>query len=146
MPPGLLPLNLTLKRLLSLWWRSGDNFINIKCKKILYEHHFSSFYYAHITREKLPKQQLYEKFVHLTMMKLTPERHIDDGRTTQSDGNFEPRSDWERDAVRTLGPTPLSWTCVECKFEENVWRWKTRPVSDLIHDSSIQSKSFKVTD
>ncbi len=37
---------------------------------------FCSFYYVHVTREKLPKWSLYEKFVHLTLMKLTPTLHI----------------------------------------------------------------------
>jgi len=33
---------------------------------------FSSFYYVHVTRKKLPKWCLYEKFEHFTLMKLTP--------------------------------------------------------------------------
>jgi len=43
---------------------SGINFINILRKKILYECHFGSFFYVQVTREKLPKQCLYEKIVH----------------------------------------------------------------------------------
>ncbi len=31
------------------------------------------FYYVHVTREKLPKQRSYKKFVRLTLMKLTPD-------------------------------------------------------------------------
>jgi len=41
----------------------------------LYEHCFSSFFYVHlhvtVTREKLPKQRSYEKFVRKMLMKLT---------------------------------------------------------------------------
>jgi len=33
----------------------GANFINVKCMNFLYEHRFGSFYYAHVTRKKLPK-------------------------------------------------------------------------------------------
>jgi hypothetical protein len=51
---------------------AGVNFINVKCSKFLYERHFSIFYYVHVTREKLPKQCLYEKFVRSLLMKLTP--------------------------------------------------------------------------
>jgi len=43
-------------------WRKGVNF--------LYERRFGSFYYVHVTRVKLPKWHSYEKFVHLTLMKL----------------------------------------------------------------------------
>ncbi len=43
------------------------NFINF-----LYEHRFSSFFYVHVTREKLPKRRSYEKFVRKMLMKLTP--------------------------------------------------------------------------
>ncbi len=34
---------------------------------------FCSLYYVHVTRDKLPKQRLYENFVRLTLMKLTPD-------------------------------------------------------------------------
>ncbi len=37
----------------------------------MYECRFGSFFYLHVTREKLPKQRSYKKFVHLTLMKLT---------------------------------------------------------------------------
>ncbi len=33
---------------------------------------FSSFFYIHVTREKLPKWRLYEKFASKMLMKLTP--------------------------------------------------------------------------
>ncbi len=32
---------------------------------------FWQFFYVHVTREKLPKQRLYNKFVHKMLMKLT---------------------------------------------------------------------------
>jgi len=47
------------------------NFINILRMIFLYEHSFSSFFYVHVTREKLPKQRSYEKQVRITLMKLT---------------------------------------------------------------------------
>ncbi len=57
---------------LKCWWYwLGVNFINVKCTKILYERCFGSFYYTHVTREKLPKRCAYKKFVCLTLMKLT---------------------------------------------------------------------------
>jgi len=37
----------------------------------LYEHHFGSFFYVHVTREKLQKQCSYEKFVRKILMKFT---------------------------------------------------------------------------
>ncbi len=49
----------------------GVNFINVKPTNFLYKRHFGSFYYVHVTRKKLPKQRSYEKFMHLTLMKLT---------------------------------------------------------------------------
>jgi len=36
-----------------------------------YEHCFDSFFHLHVTREKLPKQCLYKKFVWKMLMKLT---------------------------------------------------------------------------
>jgi len=51
--------------------RTGVNFINILRTNFLYERRFSSFFYIHVTREKLPKQRLYEKFVCKMLMKLT---------------------------------------------------------------------------
>jgi len=50
---------------------SGVNFINNICVRFLYKRRFGSLYYVHVTREKLPKQRSYEKFVHITLMKLT---------------------------------------------------------------------------
>jgi len=41
----------------------GVNFINVLRTNFLYERWFCSFFYVHVTREKLPKQCLYEKFV-----------------------------------------------------------------------------------
>jgi len=35
--------------------QSGVNFINILGANSLYELHFGSFFYVHVTREKLPK-------------------------------------------------------------------------------------------
>jgi len=49
----------------------GVNFINVKRTNFSYECRFGSFYYIHVTREKLPEQRSYKKFVRLTLMKLT---------------------------------------------------------------------------
>ncbi len=54
--------------------REGVNFINVNHANFLYEHRFRSFYYVHITREKLPKQHLYKKFACIMLMKLTIDR------------------------------------------------------------------------
>jgi len=40
----------------------------------VYERHFSSFFYVHVTREKLPKHHSYEKYACKMLMKLTPGR------------------------------------------------------------------------
>ncbi len=49
--------------------------VSIRCQfhhHFTYElHHFGSFFYVHVTREKLPKRRLYKKFVHKMLMKLT---------------------------------------------------------------------------
>jgi len=50
---------------------SGVNFINILRSNSLYERCFGSFFYEHVTREKLLKQHSYRKFVHKMLMKLT---------------------------------------------------------------------------
>jgi len=47
----------------------GVNFINILCTNFLYECCFGSFFYIHVTREKLPKRHLYKKFVRKILMK-----------------------------------------------------------------------------
>jgi hypothetical protein len=39
------------------------NFNNIKRTNFLYKRRFSSFYYVHVTRKKLPKWRSYKKFV-----------------------------------------------------------------------------------
>jgi len=49
----------------------GIIFINILRDNFLFERHFSSFFYIHVTREKLPKQCSYKKFVCKMLMKLT---------------------------------------------------------------------------
>jgi len=51
--------------------KSGVNFINILRTNVSYECRFHSFFYVHVTREKLPKQRLYKKFVQKMLMKLT---------------------------------------------------------------------------
>ncbi len=51
----------------------GVNFINILCMNFSYERCCGSFFYVHVSREKLPQQRSYEKFVHKMLMKLTPE-------------------------------------------------------------------------
>jgi len=47
------------------------HFINILCTNFLYECCFSSFFYVHVTRGKLPKWHSYKKFVRKILMKLT---------------------------------------------------------------------------
>jgi len=49
----------------------GVNFINILRTNFSYERRFGSFSYVHVTREKLPKQCSFEKFVCKMLMKLT---------------------------------------------------------------------------
>ncbi len=39
--------------------------------EFLYKRNFGSFLYVHVTREKLPKQRSYEKFLQKLLMKLT---------------------------------------------------------------------------
>jgi hypothetical protein len=41
-----------------------------------YKCHFDSFFYVHATREKLPKQRSYKKFVPIMLMKLTAGRTL----------------------------------------------------------------------
>ncbi len=68
----------SIPKIIFIWWfllpynTPGVNFINVESKKKLYDRHFGSFYYIHVTGEKLPKQYSYKKFVLLTLMKLTP--------------------------------------------------------------------------
>jgi len=50
---------------------SGVNFINILHTNFLYKLRIGSFFYLHVTREKLPKQRAYKKFVRKMLMKLT---------------------------------------------------------------------------
>jgi len=52
---------------------SAVNFINILRTNFLYQRCFGSFFYVHVTREKMPKQLSYQKRMHITLMKLTPE-------------------------------------------------------------------------
>jgi len=49
----------------------GVNFINILRTNFLFEGRFGSFFYVHVTREKLPNQRSYEKVVRKMLMKLT---------------------------------------------------------------------------
>jgi len=51
--------------------RTGFNFIYILCTNFWYEHRFASVLYVHKTREKLPKQRSYKKFVPKMLMILT---------------------------------------------------------------------------
>jgi hypothetical protein len=44
------------------------------CALFSYEHRFGSFFYVHVTREKLPKRRLYKKIVRKMLMKLTTEQ------------------------------------------------------------------------
>jgi len=50
--------------------RPGVNFINVKHANFLYERRFGSFFSSYLYVEK---RHLYEKFVRLTLMKLTKE-------------------------------------------------------------------------
>jgi len=49
----------------------GVNLINIFCTNFLYKRHFISFFYVHVTKEKLQKQHAYKKIVRKMLMKLT---------------------------------------------------------------------------
>jgi len=49
----------------------GLNFIRILNTNFSYECLFGSFFYLHVSREKLPKQRLYKKFVRKMLMKCT---------------------------------------------------------------------------
>jgi hypothetical protein len=54
-----------------LWdWLLGVNFIKILRTNFSYQCCFGSFFYVHVTREKLPKQHSYKKFVGEMLMKL----------------------------------------------------------------------------
>ncbi len=55
---------------------SWCQFPYILCSNFSNEHHFGSFFYVHVTREKLPKQRLYEKFARKMLMKLTTSWHL----------------------------------------------------------------------
>ncbi len=59
-----------------LTWFShiGGNFINILRTNFSYQRRFGSFFYKHVTREKLPKQRSYEKSARKMLLKLTPWR------------------------------------------------------------------------
>jgi len=48
------------------------NFINILPANFTYKSLFCSFFYLHVTREKLQKRRSYKKLVHKMLMKLTP--------------------------------------------------------------------------
>jgi len=65
-------LSLTNPDFLDDW--AGVNFINILWTNFLYACLFGSFVYVHVTRDKLPKQCSYEKFVRKMLMKLTTGR------------------------------------------------------------------------
>ncbi len=60
------------EKLLLVMGNAGINFINTKWTNFLFERHFGSFLHLHVTRKKLPKRLLYEKFARLTLVKLTP--------------------------------------------------------------------------
>ncbi len=53
-----------------LWSISSSIYARIFCTKVF----FGSFFYLHVTREKLPKRHSYEKFGCKMLMKLTPGR------------------------------------------------------------------------
>jgi len=58
------------------------NFINILRVNFLYKSLFSSFFYLQVTREKLPKRRVYEKFARKMLMKLTPGQQLVDFYST----------------------------------------------------------------
>jgi len=51
---------------------SAVNFINILRTNFSYQSLFGSFFYLHVTREKLLKRRSYEKFACKMLVKLTP--------------------------------------------------------------------------
>ncbi len=51
------------------------NCINILRTNFLYKSLFGSFFYLHVTREKLPKRQSNKKFAHKMLKKLRPTQH-----------------------------------------------------------------------
>jgi len=51
--------------------RPAVNFINILCTNFLYERHFGSFYYVHVTKKKAAEWHSHKKCGCLTLMKLT---------------------------------------------------------------------------
>ncbi len=55
--------------ILKIW--PSVNFINILRTNFFVRTSFLQFFYVHVTREKLPKQHSYEKFVCKMLMKLT---------------------------------------------------------------------------
>jgi hypothetical protein len=58
--------------------KHGKLSINILRENFSYKRCFGSFFYIHVTREKLPKQCSYEKFVRKMLMKVTtkPTRYL----------------------------------------------------------------------
>jgi len=52
------------------------NFINILRINFSYKWRFSSFFYVHVTRKKLPKLGSYKKLARKMLMKLTPEKQL----------------------------------------------------------------------
>jgi len=55
-----------------LMGKAAVNFINILRANFTYENLFGSFFYLHVTREKLPKRHLYEIFLGKMLIKLAP--------------------------------------------------------------------------
>ncbi len=80
------------------------NFIKILRANFTYESLIGSFFYLHVTREKLPKRHLYEKFAHKMLMKLTHKRLgttdiiiivVAEGGTAADEGEPELPDLWE---------------------------------------------------
>jgi len=61
----------TLNLFIYLTIIAGVNFINVQRTNFSYECRFSSFFYVHVTRKKLPKWRLYKKRKRLMLMILT---------------------------------------------------------------------------
>jgi len=92
----------------------------------LYESLFGSFFYLHVTREKLQKRHSYEKFVGLTLMKLTQGVNFINVERT----NFS----YEYDVLATFLVTFWLWqkirtknACVKCW-----WNWLKVAISKRI--------------
>jgi hypothetical protein len=81
------------------------NFINILCANFTYKRLFSSFFYLHVTREKLPKRRSYKKFSHKMLMKLRPDWRLQGAKLNEWNESKlirwreESKSKWNKERV-----------------------------------------------